>query len=261
MDDNSKKHHFNPEHILKNFVLEDESRLFVFNKLDGNAFPSTPRDAGHENHFNSITVDGDRHNLESVFQDADTRQSVLIAKIIQSQDLKKLTNDERNYLAQLVILQMLRVKRIRNNIREIPKILREAFEHMGVDQKFAPDIDNNEAKIQSFEMLSECVQYAPFVLTKQWSLIVAPPNHWFWTSDNPICIANGFAASDSGLAAQGSTISWPIAKDLMLRFSCPSIANKVSHSNERDADRAANLLRSEATMICAPAHVEQFNLN
>lgn len=141
--------------------------------------------------------------------------------------------------------------------RAIPNLLKEAFGDFGVDDSVVPDIDPNMAKLQSFQILSNAQQYAPYVLQKDWCLITPPENGWFWTSDNPICITNEFKSGDSGLGSQGSKISWPISKDLMLQFACPSITNKIAATDEL----AASYLRSEPTMFCSPEHLEAFNLN
>ncbi|MEP3895295.1 MAG: DUF4238 domain-containing protein, partial [Litorimonas sp.] len=231
--------------------------LHCLDKVRGHSFSSMPKDLGHEKHFNSVAVGDKRINFEPVFQDADSRQSSLIRRIVDQQSIESLALEERVDLAELVVLQWLRVKAIRNNISELPKLLGEALSDLGADNSVVPDIDENEAKLQSFGLLASSVQYAPFVLEKDWSLVRAPAGSWFWTSDNPICITNEFKSGDSALAARGAKINWPIAKDLMLQFACQSISNKI----ETLDNETAAYLRSEPTMICSPMHVQQFNLN
>ena len=110
MSKESKKHHFNPRHILRNFRLDDKSPLYVFDKMEERSFTSSPDHAGHEKHFNSVLVGDQRVNLEPAFQDADDRQSILIRKIIAEREIAKLTSEERFELAELVVIQWLRVK-------------------------------------------------------------------------------------------------------------------------------------------------------
>ena len=229
----------------------------MLDKAKGRTFPNTSRVAGQEEHFNRVAIDGQFVNLEPVFDEADSRQSILVSQIIARREIKTLTPAERLELAQLVVIQLLRVKFIRDGFRGIPEILKQSFAKFGVDNAVVPDVDENSAKIQSFDLLANCFPRSQHILNKNWSLVEAPKGSWFWTSDNPICITNEFVSGDIGLACQGSKVVWPIAKDLMLQFSCPAIVNKI----ENHDPRAAHYLRGEPTMFCSAEHVSQFNHN
>lgn len=194
-------------------------------------------------------------NLEPVFGKADARQSIIVSQIIARREIKTLTAAERFELAQLVVIQLLRVKFIRDGLRGIPEILKQSFAKFGFDNTVVPDVNENSAKIQSFDLLANCLPHSQHILNKNWSLVEAPKGSWFWTSDNPICRTNEFISGDIGLACQGSRVAWPIAKDLMLQFSCPAIVNKI----ETQDPQAAHYLREEPTMSCSAEHVRQFN--
>ncbi len=256
MDEQSVKHHFNPQCILRNFQVSAGSGLFVYDKQLSKSYPNALRKAGQEKHFNTVKIGGEQVNLESVFGKADSRLGQLSRQIVERREIRSLTPDERVELAQLVIVQILRVRIIRDGIRKLPQQLRDAFESFGVDHDVVPDTDENSAKLQSFDLLANCNWQAGFILDKEWSLVVPPPTNWFWTSDNPVNLSNKFASGDIGLATQGSRILWPISKDAMLQFACPSISTKINF----DDSEAAALLRSMPTMICKPEDVDRFNL-
>lgn len=252
----SKKHHYVPQAVLRNFASDQKAtKVWVYNKSARKAYESAILDAGSENHFNTIDVGGVAINLESQFQDADSRLADLIRKLVQTHSLASLDERERHDLAYLAAVQMLRVRLIRDTMSSFPKLLRETLGEAGVDESIAPDIDENTAKIVSLQMLADAEQHMQHLLEKDWWLFEAPKSRPFWTSDNPVVTFNALGYGDTGLASDGVQVLWPISAELLLTFSCRTIANKF------DAIRPSSgtKFRSDPLLPCEPNNVDFFN--
>lgn len=257
MSTESKIHHFNPQHILRNFLLDGEHCLQVLDKEKERVFPCPVKAAGQEKHFNTVSVEGERVNLEHVFQDIDAAQSVLIREVVSQRSIDFLSQEEVELLAHLMVVQMLRVKSIRQSLESFPAQMEDHLKDLGVDTPTVQSIDENESRIQSFSILAKCDQHTKHVVDKDIILFVAPAGRWFWTSDNPIWIYNEFGTNDIGLACKGVRINWPIAKDLLISFACPSICNKIDHSDPK----LAQFFRNKPTVACTPSQIAMYNLS
>lgn len=63
----SKKHHFVPRSILKNFsISKNGSQVYVFDKHNERSYPSSLMDAGSENKFNTAEIGPDILNLSLI---------------------------------------------------------------------------------------------------------------------------------------------------------------------------------------------------
>ena len=72
MDDKSKKHHYVPQSMLRRFSSDPEQlKIHVFDKKTSKTFPSPIKDAGCENHFNTVEIEGKVIPFEGVFQEND----------------------------------------------------------------------------------------------------------------------------------------------------------------------------------------------
>lgn len=252
----SKKHHFVPQSLLRQFS-EDGELIYVFDKPAGRAFKSHILNAGSENHFNTIEVDGRRINLEDRFNDLDRRLAELVQLLHCDRRIGHLSAKDRYDLAFLAVVQLLRVKLQRTSLMSLPRQLAESFAELGIPNgtELVGTIDENQAKVISLRMLADAPKLATTLVEKDWSLHLAPPSSPFWISDCPVVMFNEFDYGDAGLATEGAQVCWPVSQSVLLRFACPTIANKVELANPAQA----RMRRSNPTFDCGTHHVEFFN--
>src|SRR5438067_2268665 len=107
----SKKHHFVPRSILKNFTLtKGGNQVYVSDKTTGRAYVSSVMDAGSENKFNTAELGEAISNFEPIFDDADSRLGEMANRLLETRSLKDFTDDDILVVKHLLIIQFLRTK-------------------------------------------------------------------------------------------------------------------------------------------------------
>lgn len=258
MKNESRKHHYVPQSLLQGFASDDsEESVQVFDKVRDTVQRVAIANAGAENYFNTLIVDGVKRNLEHRFRDVDGRLAVLLKILRHSHSLASLNAGDRQDLAYLAALQFLRVKQQRTSLTETTRLLRESLESKGleVSADVLPPIDENTAKAMNLRTLAKADEFAAAFLDKNWLLHTTPPATPFWLSDCPIVTNNMFVYGDCGLKSPGVEIAWPLASDLLLSFLCPTIAAKFEQGNPAHAV----LLRCEPTVNATMNAVTFYN--
>lgn len=254
----SKKHHYVPRSLLKNFsVNRSGQQVCVFDKKRESSYITCVNDAGSENHFNTVTIEGRRINFEGEFQRCDDELARIVRKLMRSRDLAILAETDRVNLAHIAAIQLLRGKLLRMTFVELTRQLRQLLESTGasVSEEILPSIDDNDARRIALRQLADAEKFVPYFLAKNWRLHAAPEGSPFWISDNPVARVNLFPYGDAGLSSPGVQICFPLGSDLLLSFDCGTIANKL----ESQSTELAKLMRSKPTMRCTPENVLYFN--
>jgi Protein of unknown function (DUF4238) len=235
MGENSKKHHFVPRSILRNFE-NDKGKLFVFDKRATKSFPSNPDDTGHENNFNSVKIDGDLKNFENSFQENDNIVGLLSKKLRELTDKFDLTQKEKYDLAYITRVQQIRTKLIRTDSigisEDITQWLRNRDERSSdLDTPKPPLIENDEkAKLVTLELLRSAVDFIPYFLQRGMVLFRTEEKHPFWCSDNPVIMYNESEEKLRGFLVQGTHIYFPISKTLLVAFICKDFCGKLKQA-------------------------------
>ncbi|MBK9984482.1 MAG: DUF4238 domain-containing protein [Saprospiraceae bacterium] len=153
----SKKHHFNPQGVLKNFSI-DGKQVFVLDKLKGHSFKSSLADAGSENYFNSIRVEDSEFNFETLFDVSDQILSEIVEKLVVTRSLGSLDEKEIAVLNYLVVVQLIRTKRARTESldlsRKVNEFTKKIADQVGAKFKPIPELDEEEAKLITMLKLS-----------------------------------------------------------------------------------------------------------
>jgi Protein of unknown function (DUF4238) len=244
--------------MLSNFSIDGKrERIWVYDKVAGRTYASSVKDAGAENNFNTVTIQGTRINFEGKFQAADDLLASLTTKIVKAESLACLSTTERNETAYLASLQLLRVGIQRSTLLSMAQSLKrllgpDASEELN---RKLDSFDENAARQIALSRLQDAAKHAPAFLAKDWVLHRAPAAYPFWTSDNPIVMMNVFPYGNVGLSAAGVQIAWPLSATLALEFMCPSIAARL----ETSQPELARLLRGSQTLDCTPDNVTFHN--
>jgi hypothetical protein len=232
MAENSKKHHFVPRSILRNFE-NDKGKLFVFDKTATNSFPSNADDAGHENNFNSVKTDNDFRNFENTFQENDNMVGVLSKKLNELTDKFDFTRKEKYDLAYITRVQQIRTKLIRTDSigisEDITQWLRNRDERSSdLHTPEPPLIENDEnAKLITVELLRSAIDFIPYFLQRGMVLFRTEEKHPFWCSDNPVIMHNESAQMLRGFLVPGTHIYFPVSKTLLIAFLCKDFCGKL----------------------------------
>lgn len=231
MSTSSKNHHFVPQSILRNFSINGKERqIFVFDKQSYNKFPSSIEKAGSENNFNTIELGPSKINFEDAFKKIDDLTPVILRKIINSETLEILNNEELLKLSFIATVQFLRTKLQRTSsidfLEQLKNRLVESEININGIENFE-SLSNEDAKLISLGHLSKIQNYVQYFTTKDLLLLKAVEHTDFWISDNPVVLHNTFPYGEIGLNAKGIEIYFPISSKFCLAFYCPSILLKL----------------------------------
>jgi hypothetical protein len=239
MSDSSKKHHYVPQSILKRFSTDGaQKQLYVFDKGRKTSFPSSIRDAGSENHFNTLEVEGQTISFEGLFQTNDDQLAILFEKIISDTSLAALTAGDRNTLLEVVGAQIVRVKLLRTTIRSIAEQLQASMREAGI---YAEEVNgfsiptDQQIRRAALASILDLRAIIAGIQDKRLILFSSPAPMSLWISDNPVVVYNSFPYGERGLSSPGVEIYFPISSELVLGLYCPSIERKIQQALSTDA--------------------------
>jgi hypothetical protein len=231
MGEQSKKHHYVPQSVLRGFSSDQaQTRIYVFDKTTMRSFTSRIYDAGCENQFNSIEVEGQTVSFEGLFQTNDDQLARLLNTIRSNKSLAQLTPEDRIALSEVIAAQTIRTKMVRTTMRSIVQQLSESLREAGMDPgevdgfSIPTDQEIKRAALASFLDLQGIVGS---LQEKRPILIHSSDSRVFWISDNPVVLHNSFPYGEHGLNAPGIEVYFPVSSDLVLGFFCPSIGLKI----------------------------------
>jgi len=234
MSDSSKKHHYVPQSILKRFSTDGaQKQLYVFDKARKASFPSSIRDAGSENHFNTLEIEGQTISFEGLFQTNDDQLAILFEKIISDTSLAVLTTGDRNTLLEVLGAQIVRTKLLRTTIRSIAEQFQASMREAGL---YAEEVDgfsiptDQQIRRAALASLLDLPAIIAGIQDKRLILFSSSAPMSLWISDNPVVVYNSFPYGERGLSSPGVEIYFPISSELVLGLYCPSIERKIQQA-------------------------------
>lgn len=216
-----------PQSVLRRFSVDGAgTKVFVFDKLRSASYLSAIRDAGSEKYFNTLEIEGQRQSFEKLFQSADGQLAELLERITSARSVAGLTPHDREVIADVIAVQLIRTKLMRTSMRSVVEDLGRTLSDLGHDpdmvEGFAIPSEQDVRRV-AVQTLLERDQFREALMNKDVVLIELIDQTRLWTSDNPVALRNSLPHGDVGLAARGVEIYLPIAPDLALTLLCPSI--------------------------------------
>lgn len=225
----SKKHHFVPQCILRNFSA-DERALYVFDKTTGKSYRSSVRDAGHENNFNSVDLGDARLNFEDLFSDFDSMAAGVTGKIASAtKPYLNLSPVDAVDLAMTACVQELRTKIPRTNIVHFANDMRAWLSRLGaaVAANEIPEISEDHSKLLALQKFKYLDELTTSLAMRGIMLVSAPDEYPFWTSDNPVIFDNHYPYSPPGFNVKGTDVFMPVSKNIGVLFICRQAVDQL----------------------------------
>lgn len=224
----SKKHHFVPQSILRRFTRADApDSLYVYDKQRDAVHPSSVLNAGMENGFNTVVVEGERINFEAEFSDPDGAMAGVQKRLVAARTIAALDAADQLVLADTAAVQLLRTKMFRTTMRSVSGAILSELTRVGLIEGEPPVMDEQAARAMARDALHERERERDILATKDLLLIEPEPGTSFWISDNPVVRYNPQPYGETGLSSPGVEVYWPIAADLALGFMCPTFRRRV----------------------------------
>ena len=186
MKNESRKHHYVPRSVLRNFTLNGAGkRLFVFDKQESRSFISSVYDAGAERDFNRIKIENMDINFEERFQELDNRLAEIVKKLIQDSSIANLHESELIDIHFLIACQLIRTKNPRSMVADIHRKLLELIRSFG--STLPESIDISDGRHVTLYLLSQLPKIA-YTISKKDIILLISREQRIWTSDNPVVI-------------------------------------------------------------------------
>jgi len=233
LQNESKKHHFIPQSLLKYFSADSNgNKVYQFDKnnpkpffYDKASLESIKKRAGMEESFNMLETESGTQNFEHIFNEVDDRLAILLKQIHKTRDISALTKDDRHDWADMVAVQMLRTPIIRTSMLQTATDFIDILVESGLakpeDFSLPTDNDSRHNMVKWFQdrdSLRVALEDKDFVLFEGTN---STP---FLISDHPVVICQSISLyGDSGLNSLGVGIYLPLGSDLVLAMLCKSI--------------------------------------
>lgn len=237
----TKKQHFVPQFLLRNFCQEKKNRIFVFDKKLNHSFPSNVNDIGHENSFYDERILGYENGTEFILSELEAIIAPIIDKIVTHGSIKALEDGEHKYLCLFSTIQMLRTNETREFLEDSNQILAERIKELGYNPN--TDVENfkeaskEELKSSAIDILNRINRMPGELvgrfLDKQLTLLQAPEGQSFYISDNPIVKHNHLpreGRGNLGIGLKGIEIFFPISSSYCLSFLCSELAEEIKQN-------------------------------
>jgi hypothetical protein len=244
----AKVQHYVPQFLLRNFGNGKKDQVWVYDKTTDRAFSTNAKNIASESRFYDFEVEDEAVTLEPMLSKLESMAKPVIEKILETDSLTPLDEEERAMLAVFLSVQHTRTRTFREQWNAFPKLLREEFESKGETvaegsqaAQLIQDFTENESKAETGRfMLDAPEQFAPHLLSKQWVLASTTRKHPFLISDNPLTRQNMNhmpGRGNLGFAVQGIEIYFPLSPTRALAMWCPSIVELVRQEIQRHRER------------------------
>ncbi len=178
-------------------------------------------------------------------QKVENETAPIIQKIIETKNIRDLSEEERKTLSFFIILQNLRTKgqllRTEISMETLSKQLKE---------KANIEVPNIDHKKIWFSMLEQSKKFSEILMTKVWML--SESNNSFLISDNPVTLQNTTDTSEIrgtlGLESFGIEIYLPLAPSLTLCLFCEKLFKNSGYNKKYIPN-----------LTCEPENVENIN--
>ena len=193
----TKHTHTVQKEYLKNFSVEENGKFFLWrlDKKTGIKKRLTIDNISVENYFYPQDIE------DWLAKDIEGKGIPIIKKIIKERSISSLKQEEKENTARWIIVQDLRTKEYRNEIRQGFDETAELI----LKKDFLPDIASESLKIVMEEdpvkniqmsMMKRFQRYAPIIaFNYHWTLVENNTNTFYYTSDHPVIKDNTYLKS------------------------------------------------------------------
>lgn len=259
-----KVQHYVPQFVLRQFV-ERKNQIWVFDKATDKKFRTNVRNIAGETGFYDFDMGGIKFSYEPSLTELETDASHIIKKLIRTESLSELVDEERLTLSRFLAVQFLRTRQWRDTFDSVTEQLTKALEERGATEEFLAQLksESPESTKDTHMRALRCAgEHASFFLHKVWVLLKAPKKNPFWISDNPISLQNMNdykPYGNLGLGVKGIEIYFPISRHLSLAMWCPTIVEKFYDSFSVYRDTLVSTPKLAASMYKNPVFMEQLH--
>jgi hypothetical protein len=232
----TKKQHFVPQFLLRNFVA-DSGKIWAYDKSADRSFISNTEGVACDGYFYDdpqiAHVTGEEQFVEKALSKAEGMWAKALSQVLERIRVRQpvdLSHQERMDLSQMMALQMVRTPLVRQDHDQMMHaLIRVMNKHGATDDQLAKstppiptapeDWDTKGFHISSMLQHKSIRTYQAIFASHIWWFLRAAGHGAFYTSDHPLArrphIKGGWI-SHAGIASPGIEIAFPLAQDVLL---------------------------------------------
>ena len=224
-----RKHHYIPRFLLKQFGVGKKKQVWVFDKVEGKKFTTSPDNIAAKRDLYSIDYEGSVASIEPSLADLEGRCASVLKKVIVDDSINDLSIDDKVHIAVLMVHLFLRSPNSAISWNATMESIREQIRDEGSNpdniEQLKP-LSPEEEKLVRIQLLQNLpAKMAPYLVMKRWALHSAISGCRFFLSDNPVVMHNEKkieGLGNLGLNVPGIEIYLPISSNRCLAMYCPS---------------------------------------
>jgi hypothetical protein len=226
----SKKHHYVPQFLLRQFSDGGGQKIYVFDKRTGRVFRSNILNVAAENRLYEFSIGNLTATIEPGLAQFETNAADVLRRILAAQSLAQITILDRTVLAAFVAQLLLRSPHRKAISDDMINQVREKVRRMGTDPDQLPELkilDENEKKILTAQFLAHTwKEFIPIIAFKTWVFHRVSNSGTLYLSDNPVVMHNEMQfgpRGNLGLAVEGIELYLPLSPTSCLAMYCPKM--------------------------------------
>lgn len=238
-----KGQHYVPRFLLAKFGADGtDVQLFAYDKQRRKTFKAGVHKVAKEKGFYDVSVGDLTLTFEPGLSELETAASRVINRVLEREEVGFLDEDERNTIAQFLLVQKFRTRHFIEYVDAGRRALASALDEdaPGTSASLGFRDDPAESRALALWMLQRSGDFIPHILDKAWCLYEAPPQAPFWIGDNPVAMFNNVNQSEVrgtiGLAVPGIEIYFPISPRYSMAFLCKTLKTMAVEAHRRSLE-------------------------
>lgn len=245
-----EKQHTVPQFVLRNFSVKD--KLYTYDKHTEKIYVSSVKDSGCEKSFYDFQIKGNdkiiQGTIEEKLCELECNASRVIKKILKQDDVKNITDEEKEHIDYFLSAQMMRTKNVKENLKSMPEQLRNAIRQRmpklandaGLDEKF-PDFEDDDLNLYFDVLIANSTErLQAYFKGLEWILVKTDESKPFLIGDSPVIVYNelysdekeSFYFSKYAIGYKGSCVFFPISPTRALWLVSPELIEMYVKSNK-----------------------------
>ncbi|WP_304113267.1 DUF4238 domain-containing protein [Phascolarctobacterium succinatutens] len=245
-----EKQHIVPQFVLRNFSVKD--KLYTYDKHTEKIYGSSVKDSGCEKSFYDFQIKVDDKILQGTIEEKlceiECNASRVIKKILKQDDVKNITDEEKEHMDYFLAAQMMRTKNVKENFKSMPEQLRNAIRQrmpklandVGLDEKF-PDFEDDALNLHFDVLIANSTErLKAYFKGLEWILVKTDESKPFLIGDSPVIVYNelysdekeSFYFSKYAIGYKGSCVFFPISPTRALWLVSPELIEMYVKSNK-----------------------------
>ncbi len=234
MNNHVKNQHYVPQFLLRNFSSRERKFIWAYDKKEKHKVQNQIKEhaikrVASEEYFYDQFENCRNGSYEYALQQAEDSAAPIIEKVIRTNNIEDLTQEERRTLSFFIALQYLRTKGQLLHTEISINALSEQLE-----KKANIKIPKIDPKSIWFSMLEQSPSISEILMKKVWMLCES--NNEFLISDKAVTLQNTTDRSETrgtlGLDSYGIEIYLPISPSLTLCLFCEKLLSNSGYNKK-----------------------------